>query len=147
MNRKKFLILLGSINTIIAGLSFITLYSIQKTRTGTAVAVSKLLENFTLNNLIIILAVILISAFFSFFLTIFISKFFTRKISKFNYRYLSFGILLFLSLVVIIFSGFLGFLLFIVSTFIGLFAILSGVRRTHLMGSLMLPSILLYLPF
>jgi len=146
MNRKKFLILLGSINTIIAGLSFITLYSIQKTRTGTAVAVSKLLENFTLNNLIIILAVILISAFFSFFLTIFISKFFARKISKFNYRYLSFGILLFLSLIIIIFSGFLGFLLFIVSTFVGLFAILSGVRRTHLMGSLMLPSILLYLP-
>ena len=147
VNRRKFLILLGSINTIVAGLSFVAVYSIQVTRTGTAVAVSKLLENFSFSDLIIILVVIFIAGIISFFLTIFIARIFSKNISKFNYRKLSIFILLFLSLVVIIFSGFLGFIVFIISTFIGLSAILSGVRRTHLMGSLMLPSILLYFPF
>jgi putative membrane protein len=146
VKRREFLILLGIINAIIAGLSFITLYSINKARTGTAVAVQQLLASFTLNNLLIILLVILVSAFFSYFLTIFLARIFANKISKINYKTLSIIILLFISSIVLFFSGFLGFLIFIIATSTGLLAIFLGVRRTHLMGSLMLPSILLYFP-
>jgi len=146
-SRREFLILLGAINTIVAGLSFVALYSIQEARTGTAVAVNKLVENLSVSNLILILVAILVSGFFAFFLTIAISKFFARKISLINYNKLSFFILLILSLIVLIFSGFLGFLVFLVAAATGLTAILLGVRRTNLMGSLMLPAILLYLPF
>jgi len=147
VKRREFLILLGIINAMIAGLSFITLYSLDKARTGTAVAVQKLLENFTPNNLLIILAVILISAFFSFYIALFLAKIFANKMTNVNYKNLSVLILIFISVVVLIFSGFLGFLVFITATSTGLIAILLGVRRTHLMGSLMLPAILLYLPF
>ncbi|MDD5192225.1 MAG: tripartite tricarboxylate transporter permease [Candidatus Nanoarchaeia archaeon] len=145
LDRKEFLILLGSINTIVMGLSFVTLYTIQKSRTGSAAAISKLLETFSLNNLLIILAAVLISGILAFFLTIFIAKMFSKHISKISYNRLSLGILIFLSMVILIFSGFLGFLVFIVSTFTGLVCIHVGVRRTHLMGCLMLPTILIYL--
>jgi putative membrane protein len=146
-DRKQFLILLGSINTIVAGLAFITLYSIQKTRTGAAVAINKILEPLTSINLFLILAVILFSGIAAFFLTIYIGKFFAKKISRFNYRYLSLSVLIFLVLLSLYFSGFLGFLIFIVAATTGLTAILLGIRRTHLMGSLMIPTILIYLPF
>jgi len=146
-NQKEFLILLGSINTIVLGLSFITLFAIQKTRTGAAVAVSQLLTSLNFTNLSIILTAILISGIFAFFLTIFLAKIFSKFISKFNYSKLSIFILIFLSIVVIIFSGTLGFLVFLISTLIGLTAIYSDCRRTHLMGSMMLLSILFYLPF
>ncbi|MEK6820083.1 MAG: tripartite tricarboxylate transporter permease [Nanoarchaeota archaeon] len=145
--QKEFLMLLGSVNTIVMGLSFVTLYSIQKARTGSAVAVSKLIENFTAGNLFIILLAILFSSVLAFFLTIFLSKFFAKRISLISYNKLSIFILAFLVLIVLLFSGFLGFLIFLTACFTGLVAISAGVRRTHLMGSLMLPSILLYLPF
>lgn len=145
LDRKEFLILLGSINTIVMGLSFVTLYTIQKSRTGSAVAISKLLETFSLSSLYIILAAVFISGILAFFLTIFLAKLFSKNISKISYNKLSLGILIFLSLIILIFSGFLGFLVFIVSTFVGLTCIYVGVRRTHLMGCLLLPTILFYL--
>ncbi len=145
LNRKEFLILLGSINTIVMGLSFVTLYTIQKSRTGSAVAVSKILESFSLQNLYIILLTILFSGILAFFLTIFLAKNFSKHISKISYNKLSLGILIFLSFVVLSFSGFLGFLVFIISAFTGLTCIHAGIRRTHLMGCLLLPTILFYL--
>jgi putative membrane protein len=145
-SQKEFLMLLGSINTIVMGLSFVTLYTISKTRTGSAVAISKLLEAFTFTDLWIILLTILFSGILAFFLTIFFAKLFSRKIYKLNYNKFSIFILAFLVVIVFIFSGFLGFLVFLVSSLTGLTAIQLGVRRTHLMGALMLPTILLYLP-
>ncbi len=145
LDRKEFLILLGSINTIVMGLSFVTLYTIQKSRTGSAVAISKLLETFSISNLYIILLTIFLSGVLAFFLTIFLAKIFSKIISKISYNKLSLGILIFLSFIILIFSGFLGFLVFIVSAFIGLTCIYVGVKRTHLMGCLLLPTILYYL--
>lgn len=146
-NQKEFLTLLGSINTIIMGLSFVTLFAINKSRTGSAVAVSQILGNFTYSALFAILAAIVVSGILAFLITVSLSKVFSGIINKINYRVLSIIILSFLSIVVIIFSGGLGFLIYITASFTGLLAIELGVRRTNLMGSLMLPTILLYLPF
>lgn len=145
LEERGFLLLIGAVNTIVMGLSFATLYAIQKSRTGSAVAVSKLLENFSLAHLGIIMLVILITGIIAFFLTIFLARIFCRTVMKINYNKLSSFILLFILVVVIIFSGWLGLLVFIVSTATGLIAILLGVRRTHLMGCLLIPSIILSL--
>jgi TctA family transporter len=49
-----------------------------------------------------------------------------------------------LVLVVALLSGPAGLLAAATGTFIGLFAILSGLRRSHLMGYLLLPTILYF---
>lgn len=144
-NKKQFLMLLGSINMIVLGLSFVTLYTIKKSRTGAAAAVSKLLE-ISSSDLGIIVLTIIIASFFSFFLVLILGRFFAKNISKINYQIVSIIVLIFLSFIVLIFSNFIGFLLFLVSTLVGLTAIYAGVRRTNLMGSMMLTSILFYLP-
>ena len=145
LDRKEFLILLGSINTIVMGLSFVTLYVIGRGRTGSAVAVGKLISNLNLTDLITILAVIFIAGIIAFFLTIFIAKFASRHITRIKYNKLSVGILILLSALVLIFSGLLGFLVFIVSASLGLTCIFTGIRRIHLMACLLVPTILIYL--
>lgn len=145
--KENFLMLVGSINTIVMGLSIISLYCINVKRTGSAVAISDLMSSITLSNLFIFLAVIIISGFVSFLLGKGISKIFAKNIYRINYNKLSLGVLIFLSTVVLVFSGWLGFLVFLVATCTGLYAIASGARRTLLMGCLMLPAILFYLPF
>ncbi len=145
MSQREFLILLGMINTIVISLSFVTLYTINKARTGVAVAVSKILPALTTNNLILILVIILISGTITFFMAIFLSKRFSLYIQKVDYTILSYIILSILLAIVLSFSGFLGLLVFIISTFLGLSAISSGIKRIHLMGCLLLPTILFYL--
>lgn len=144
LNRKEFLVLLGSISTIVTGLSFITLYSIGKARTGVAAAVQEI-TILTIPELAIITLTIIISGIFSFFLTLYISRLFAKFISKINYSKLSLGILSFLVIITLVISGWLGLLILGVSTLVGLLCIYTGVRRTHLLGSLILPAILLYL--
>jgi len=127
-------------------LAFIALYSIDKARTGPSAVLNQALDKFSLGNLALVLATVLILGVISFFIAKRISRFYALNISRINYQKISFIVLLFLSLLVLIFSGLLGFLIFIISTAVGLAAILLNARRTNLMGSLMLPSILLYLP-
>jgi putative membrane protein len=145
LNQKEFLFLLGAINTIVMGLSFITLYSIKKPRTGASVAISNLIPNLSFHNLLFIIATILIAGTIAFSLTIYISKFIAKRIHKIHYSKLSIFILIILIGFTIYFTGILGFLIFIISASLGISAILLGIRRMHLMGSLLVPTILFYL--
>jgi putative membrane protein len=146
LNRKQFLILLGSINTLVMSVSFATLYLINKSRTGAANAIQQL-SSLSFSNLIYIILVILLSSIITIFITVKISKFFAKNINKINYTLCSSAVLIILLLSVIFFSGFLGFLIFIISSILGLTSIYLKIRRSFLMGALLIPTILLYLPF
>jgi len=143
--KKGFLILLGATNVLVMGFSFIALYVISKTRTGAAAAVQELIGIPNFNLMILVMSVILISGVASFFITEKFARIFSSEIGKINYSKLSFFALLFISSVVLIFSGILGFVVFIISTLTGIYCISFGVRRTNMMGCLLIPTIFLYL--
>jgi putative membrane protein len=145
LDQREFLFLLGAINTIVMGLSFIALYSIHKTRTGAAVAVSKLIPELTRTDLFWILGAIISAGLISFFLALFIARAISQNIHKIKYSVLSVFIILILAVLVFIFSGALGLLVFIVSASLGIFTISKGIKRIHLMGCLLIPTILFYL--
>jgi len=144
IDRKEFLVLLGSVNTLVLSLSFITLYSINKFRTGVAAAISKIIT-ISFNDLLILFGVIIVSGLISFFISIYLARFFSRIISRINYQILSIVIMIILIIFVCIFSGWLGLLVAFVSSMLGLTSILLGIRRTHLMGCLLIPTLLFYL--
>ncbi len=144
-SKEQFLILLGSINTFVVAFSFYTLYLINRTRTGVAKAVSEILI-ISKDNLPIIFTSIIISAIISIFLTINISKIFARKINKINYPLISKIILLFLFSISFAISGIQGILIFLVSTILGLTCIFYNIKRSFLMGCLLIPTIIYYLP-
>ena len=146
LESREFLFLLGAINTIVMGLSFIALYAINKTRTGAAVAISKITE-LTLSNLFYIIGAIIISGIIAFFITIFLAKLISKRIHKIKYHKLSIIILIVLLVIILIFSGniIISLIIFLTSTALGISCILLGIRRMHLMGSLLIPTILFYL--
>jgi putative membrane protein len=144
-NEKDFLILLGAVNILVMGLSFVSLYSISKTRTGAAAAIQSLIGTMNLNVLILLLCVCLISGIISFFLVKVLSIKFLKIIEKVNYKKLSIGIVIFLSFLVLLISGLLGFLVFVISTATGIYCISLNIRKTQMMGCLLIPTIILYL--
>jgi len=144
-DKKGFLFLLGATNTLVMGFSFLALYAISRTRTGAAVAVQEMMGSLTPEILILILFTILISGIACFFLTKRIARFSAQKIGRTKYRNLSFITLGILAIVVFLVSGFFGFIVLLVSTATGIYCISLGVKRTNMMGCLLLPTILIYL--
>lgn len=143
---NQFLFLVGSVSIIVMTLSFPVLYILNKSRTGSAAAINEVIK-LTKSDLIYILAAVLISSIISFCLAIKISKIFAKSLPKLNYTLISIIILTILSLLVLIISKPLGFLVYLVSTLLGLLAIETQIRRSSLMGCLLIPTILYYLPF
>ena len=145
VDEKDFLILLGAVNVFVMGLSFVSLYSISRTRTGAAAAIQSLLGTINYQTLILILCVCLFSGILSFFLVKIFSIKFLRIIEKINYKKLSIGIIILLSSIILLVSGFLGFFVFAISTATGVYCISLNVRKTQMMGCLLIPTIILYL--
>ncbi len=146
LNSEQFLILIGSVNTLVMSISFVTLFLFQKTRTGAAAAISEITQLST-SNLITILTTIIISAIIAIPLTLMISKTISKHIHRINYTKISYVILIFLIIVIIYFSGILGLITLTVSTILGLTAIEWQTRRSFLMGAILIPTIIYYLPF
>jgi len=144
-DKRGFLVLLGATNTFVMGFSFISLYIISRTRTGAAVAIQEILGQFNIQLLILILITTLISGIIAFFITKTIAKYFSTKMHEINYTKLSKFILIFLSIIILAISKPLGFIIFIISTFTGLYCISLKIRRTNMMGCLLLPTIVFYL--
>ncbi len=146
LNREQFLILIGSINTLIMSSSFIILLTLQKTRTGAANTILQLIPINQINLTTIILTTLLTGA-ISIPLTLQISKFFAKRIDKINYILISYLILIFLIILIIYFTKFPGLIILATGTILGLTCMELGIRRGFLMGALLLPTIIYYLPF
>ncbi|MCH7850484.1 MAG: tripartite tricarboxylate transporter permease [Nanoarchaeota archaeon] len=144
-SRKQFLILLGSINTLVMAVSFVTLFLVGKSRTGAAAAVFEVVR-VDIKILFLIGIIVIITSAIAVPVTLYFSKIFALNISKINYSLISYGVLVLLCGVVLSFSGILGFLVFVVATFVGLFCSYIGVRKGFLMGALLIPTILFYFP-
>ncbi len=144
-DRKGFLFMVGACNTIIMGLSYVAVYAIGKSRTGTAAAVKSLLPSFSQSDLIILIGAIVISGILSFFLGIFVSRIFAKFMNKINYKYLTIGVITVVISVNIFFTNWLGLIILVSSTALGIYVVESGSRRINLMASLIFPAIIYYL--
>jgi len=143
-NTREFLISVGAINTIVAMFSLVALYTIMRPRSGAAVAVEKLIQNFGFNELLLLLGVAMIATGLSAILLLKTVRGMISLLERVNYRKLTLSIIMFLIILTIIFTGPLGLLVLGVSTAIGLLPPLFGTKRSLCMGSLMLPLIMFY---
>ncbi len=146
-NRKSFILLIGGVNTLVLSLSFVGLYTINKARTGAAAVIPYFLDKILISDIFLILIVILVSSFIASIIAFYSSRVFSLHINRVNYRIVSVITLTIVTSLVFWFSGFLGLLVFLTSSALGLFAIYSGIRRTNLMGCLIIPTIIIYWPF
>lgn len=145
LKEDMFLVLLGSINVFNFVLSMATLYVIDKARNGPVVAVQQLVETTTVNQTIIFLAAVLVSGSIAVFLCLIAGKIFAGLVSKVNYRTLVMAVIALISVLVLLLSGVVGFIVLIVSVSIGILAPLLDIKRTHAMGCLLVPCIVYYL--
>lgn len=141
---KEFMIALGGINTSNIFFTFIAFYIIGKTRSGAVWAVSQIVEHFTLTDMYLIVVIGFMTSLVSAVLTLKAGKLILMKMKNVNYTKITFFILVTLISLVSILSGPYGILISVTGTFLGLLTIYTGVKRTHMMGFLVFPTILYF---
>lgn len=146
-NAKEFLVSVSCVNTSNAIFGLVAFVVIGKTRSGAMAAISEILgaEAFGNFTLLLFFAAILLSSLLSYFSTLFIGNNIHRFLLKIDYHKLCFVVLLGLSTMVLLFTGFFGLFVFIISTPIGMMASFMKVRKSHAMGVILLPVILYFL--
>lgn len=145
IGEKGFLVLVGGINTANMLISIATVYLLEKARNGAIVAVQYLLGTVSFEVMLALLAASLAAAGLASLASVQLSKVFSSLISKVHYPALILSILCFIAVLSILFDSWLGFLLLVCSTAIGMAASILGVGKNHLMGCLILPVILYFL--
>lgn len=141
---RKYLVILGGINTSNMIFSFFVLYLMGKTRTGSAAAIKQLV-GLGFNDMLLIVAAVLIALGFGAVVTELAGKFLLAKMGRINYRALNIAVLALLVLLVLALNGLSGLLIFAAATSVGMVAIASHVKRTNCMAFLMLPTLVFYL--
>ena len=140
-----FMVMIGGINTVNFLFSLVTFYTLQKARNGAIVAVMEIIKSISITELIILVSAALITGSIATYLALSLSKIFSKVINKVNYNMLIIGVISLITILVFLFSSWLGLLILITSTAIGIIAPSLGVKRTHSMGCLLLPVILFFI--
>ncbi len=139
-----FMILIGGINTVNFLLSLVTLYTLQKARNGAVIVVLEIIKSIDLNGLIVFIASALVAGGIATFLALIITRGFAKLMSKVDYKKMVLSVIIFIIGIVFYFSGFIGLVILMVSTALGMIAPMTNTGRNMSMGCLLLPVILYF---
>ncbi|MHA2337495.1 MAG: tripartite tricarboxylate transporter permease [Candidatus Hodarchaeales archaeon] len=141
---KDFLISLSAVDASDLIYSLLALWLIGNPRSGIAVGISKLLE-VGLPEVLTFIFVIIIAAAIGAILTLKLSKVMLNVLRKVNYSRICLYIIIFLVALTVLFSGWFGILVLIISMAVGMIPNLVNVRRSYSMGVLIIPTIIWFL--
>lgn len=149
---EEFVLSVSCVNTSAAIFTILALFVLLRARSGGMAAVQAIAgpvltpwDPLTAvpQALLLFLMAAILSAGISFYLTSALGSVFARLITRVPYRLLALSIVMLLLTAIFLLSGTTGLLVAGVATAIGLLPPLVGIRRIHLMGSLILPLVLL----
>ncbi len=149
-NREGFLVAMSGVNVSDTLFSLIAIYLIGNPRSGIAVFIDKLIQNFDINYLFLFIFVSITAVSISVFFCIKLGDFLILYLNTINYSLLSKLVILSTTLLVIIFAFIenanILYILLVYSTSISLGMIphYIGVNKSNLMGVLILPAIIIY---
>jgi len=143
-SKDEFFVSLGAINTADVIMSLVALFSIGKPRSGALVLVKEIME-VGYKEMFWLACAGIASAFASFFIFNWMSNILADKMKKVNYRWMCTIMTVLLFGIILGFSGVRGILLALLCSLLGYYCDRKKVRKSTLMGCLVIPTIVFYL--
>lgn len=140
-----YMLLQSSVNSAGFLMSIATLFAIEKARNGAIVGIQTLLSSVSFSAVLLFAAVSVLTAALTVPLVLFIGKKFSVFIGKIDYKKMTIVVICILFLLTFLFSGFLGILVLVTATAVGIIPGIVKVTRTQAMGCLLLPTLMYYL--
>lgn len=150
-DKRQTILTLSAVNTACAFFVTVVLFIILRARSGAAIAIAELvaIDQWTSLSppkiLLYFLIAMLIAGTLSYFSTLKLGKLFAKHFSNVPYALLIKIVIVFIVILVFLFTGLSGLLVLTVATFIGLLPVEWGIRRSHCMGVLLIPIIIYFL--
>ena len=141
---RDFLAALGGISAANIIFTLVAFYTLGKTRSGAVSAISQLTPSLSMNELLLLMFTAMLTAFLSVVLVLKIAGLVISRMHTISYRKMNLSIMAALAAMVILLAGPLGVLISIAGTLIGMLAIKLGIKRSHMMGFLIFPTILYF---
>lgn len=142
---RGFLMTTSGINVANDAFSLVSLYLVGNPRSGASVAIQKVIGDPSAFQTLLLTGIILFASGIAALLTLFLGKKIPNMLSKLNYRMLNVAVIIFITSLIFIMTGFYGLLILFASTSVGLLCAFLEVRRSQCMGVLLIPTILFYL--
>lgn len=144
---REFIVSVSGVNTANAVFGLFVFFFIGRARNGAIVAISSFLEPSAISIpiILILLCVVILASMFSYYSTIKIGNTIHLFMEKIDYRKLSIAVLTGLVVMVAVFTGVFGIIIFLMATSIGLLPSFMHVRKSNAMGVILLPVILYFL--
>jgi putative membrane protein len=142
MKENHYLILVGGIGTVSMILSFITLLTIGKARNGSIAVVHEMIGQVNLTVILLFFAASLAAAGIAAFLSLKISRTFSKFMNRVNYRMTSIAIIALILSLVIFFSGWIGLIILLTATAMGIIPNIVDIGKSTSMACLLVPIIL-----
>jgi putative membrane protein len=149
-NREGFLTAMSGVNVSDALFSLVAIYLIGNQRSGIAVFVDKIIQNFDVHYLVLFIFVSITAVSLSIFFCIKLGDLLINYINTINYSKLSKSVIIFMTFLVLFFALIEGYNIFYVilvyftSIALGLIPHYVGVNKSNLMGVLVVPAIIIY---
>jgi len=143
MKSLRYLVLTGALGTVDVVISLVTLFVLGKARNGAVVIIYQLLGAISGSALVALMAVACVAAGISAAAALHASRWYASLIERIDYSLISSVILCALLIMSFVLSGWLGVLIFLTATTVGLIAPLTNVSRSHAMGCLLIPTLIL----
>ena len=141
---EEFIVSSGAANTVVSMISVGSILLISKARSGAAVAIQSLMGEMTVFDLTVLVSCALMTSGLAAALTLMLSRRFSRFIAGIDYNKVSKIVLAFLVFLTVMFSGFWGLVVLFSCTALGLIPPLIGVKRSNMMGVVMIPVLIFY---
>jgi putative membrane protein len=138
---RKYLVSVSGVNTANAIFSLVALYAIGHPRSGAVVAAQSAIGSIDFQTFMLLVLVMCMAGVVTYPLAILAGGSAAGVFSKIDYRLLNASVLLFLGVMCLAMTGFLGLAVLLLSAMVGLAPHLVNVRKTCLMGVLLIPCI------
>ena len=140
---KENLMALGGINTANMFFTLIVLYAIGKTRSGTSWMISQIAD-VAYADIILICLTCLVSSCLAVIAVLLLGKTLMKRAHTIPYRRLLLFAMSFITAMAFLLGGLFGLLVLFTCSFTGISCSLLGIKKTHLMGFLIMPTILYF---
>ncbi len=142
---RGFMLAIGGVNTSNILVSLLAVYLIGRGRSGVAVSVQNLMDSITFSDTLVFMFVGLSAAGIGAYATLRFARKSLGLFRKVDYGKLCIAVIVFIFSVSLLLTGIRGVVVGTVGAFVGLSCLLSGSRRSYLMGSILFPVILFFL--
>jgi|Deesub1362A_J573_1020465.scaffolds.fasta_scaffold00350_33 putative membrane protein len=146
-NEKQFLVAQGGVNTSASIYAILALYLINNPRSGASIAVEYILRDFTYTDFLLVISLVMLTTSLAVGITLGLAKISIRYVKKIDYAKLSSTVVIFLTILILGITGVKGLIIAVTATSIGFITPLCGIKRSHCMSVLMVPTILYFLSF